>query len=354
MNQIKPFSSVYSSQFAELLTKLNISLVISTYQAGKLITISPYDSDKLIQLPRTFNNAMGIAIKSDMIAVATKYSVEVLKNDSQLAAFYPKKPKTYDNIYIPQASYHTGPLSLHDIAFVKNKLVAVNTAFSALSYIDHNHSFTPFWNAPFITELQPEDRCHLNGLAIENDEIKYLTALGKSNIKNGWRRNKINGGILIEYPSGEIILDGLSMPHSPRIYNGELYILNSAQGELIVVDVKNRSYKVVLKLGGFLRGMDRIGDYLFIASSKLRHNNSVFKDLDIAKTSFSGIIAIYLPYKTVVGKFEYQMSVDEIYDLKILHNTLRPNIITTNEVRGKAISSPSYSSWITEKKKNPL
>jgi len=265
MNQIKPFSSVYSSQFAELLTKLNISLVISTYQAGKLITISPYDSDKLIQLPRTFNNAMGIAIKSDMIAVATKYSVEVLKNDSQLAAFYPKKPKTYDNIYIPQASYHTGPLSLHDIAFVKNKLVAVNTAFSALSYIDHNHSFTPFWNAPFITELQPEDRCHLNGLAIENDEIKYLTALGKSNIKNGWRRNKINGGILIEYPSGEIILDGLSMPHSPRIYNGELYILNSAQGELIVVDVKNRSYKVVLKLGGFLRGMDRIGDYLFIA-----------------------------------------------------------------------------------------
>jgi uncharacterized protein (TIGR03032 family) len=344
-HEIKPFDCQYSPQFAELLTNLNISLVISTYQAGKLITLSPQDTDKLVQLPRTFDNVMGLAVKDDTLAAATKYNVEILKNDTRLAPLYPNKPNTYDHIYIPQATYHTGPLALHDMAFLNDKLVAVNTMFSTLAYIDDTQSFTPFWQPPFITELEPEDRCHLNGLAIENNEIKYLTALGNSNEKNGWRENKINGGILMEYPSGKIILDGLSMPHSPRIYNGKLYVLNSAQGELIEVDVKNHSYEVLLKLDGFLRGMDRFGDYLFIAGSKLRHNNETFKNLPISETSFSGIIAIYLPTKTVIGKFEYKMSVDEIYDVKVLPDTLRPNILTTEGIGKTAISFSDNYFW---------
>ncbi|MBN2893436.1 MAG: TIGR03032 family protein [Bacteroidales bacterium] len=346
MNAPKPFECEYPPQFAELLHNLNISLAISTYQAGKVVLLSPTDKDKLIQLPRTFENAMGMATKDDQLAISTQSKVEILKSSSTLAKKYIKKPNTYDHIYMPRASYHTGYLALHDMAFVKDKLVAVNTLFSSLSYIDDQQSFTPFWQPPFITDLMPEDRCHLNGMAIENDEIKYLTALGSTDVKQGWRENKINGGILMEYPSGRIILDNLSMPHSPRIFDGKLYLLNSAQGELIEVNPEKGTYEVIVNLGGFARGMEKIGEYLFIGVSKLRHNNDVFNDLPITKTSFAGVVAVHLPYKSIVSKIEYKMSVEEIYDVKILPNKLRPNILSSDmDVQKGAITFNEKSFW---------
>jgi len=342
----KPFDCNYSPQFAELLHKLKISLAISTYQAGKVIMVSSVDSDKLIQLTRTYKDAMGMAVSQNKLAIASFDEVTVLKNRPELAKSYPTKKNVYDAIYIPTARYNTGSLSLHDMEFMEDKLVAVNTSFSCLSYIDSENSFTPFWQPPFITELKPEDRCHMNGLAVENNEIKYLTALGNSNTVQGWRNNKMDGGILMEYPSGKIILDGLAMPHSPRVFNGKLYVLNSAKGELICVNPTTGTYEVVVKLGAFARGMSLHGDYLFIGVSKLRHNSKVFSDLEIAKTSFSGIIAVYLPYKSIVGSLTYEMSVDEIYDVKVIDNYLRPSLLSPDmEIHKKAITTPSGSFW---------
>ncbi len=314
----KPFDCSYSPQFAELLYKLKISLAISTYQAGKVVFISAIENDKLIQLARTFKEAMGMAVSENKLAVSAQDEVVLLRNRPELASSYPTKKGIYDGIFIPNARYNTGSLSLHDMDFVNDKLIAVNTLFSCLSNIDNKYSFTPFWQPPFISELAPEDRCHLNGLACEDNKIKYLTALGISNTNQGWRESKMHGGVLMEYPSGKIILDGLAMPHSPRIYNGKLYLLNSAQGELICVNPENGTYEVVVQLGGFARGMSLHGDYLFIGVSKLRHNSKAFSDLEIAKTSFAGVIAVYLPYKSIVGSFKYEMSVDEIYDVKVI------------------------------------
>lgn len=342
----KPFDCSYSPQFADLLHKLGISLVISTYQAGKVIVLSAVNSDKLTQLPRTFENAMGIAVNNTKLAVSTKNEVVVLQNRPELASSYANKKGVYDGIYIPAVRYNTGYLALHDMEFTNNKLVAVNTIFSCLSYIDDEYSFKPFWQPPFVSELTPEDRCHLNGMAIENNEIKYLTALGNTNVLQGWRDKKMNGGILIEYPSGKIILQGLAMPHSPRMYNGKLYLLNSAKGELICVNPENGSYELVVKLGGYARGMARCGDYLFIGLSKLRHNSKIFSDLEIAKTSYAGVVAVYLPYKAVVGCIKYEMSVDEIYDVKILENSIRPSIISPEmTIHGHAICTPLGSFW---------
>lgn len=342
----KPFECTYSPQFAELLHKLGISLAISTYQAGKVVFLSPVETDRLIQLTRTFENAMGMAVSNNTLAVSVKNEVTVLRNRPELASSYPKKRGVYDGIYIPSARYNTGYLALHDMEYMNEKLTAVNTLFSCLSYIDDKFSFTPFWQPPFITELAPEDRCHLNGIAVENNEIKYLTALGNTNSMQGWRDKKMNGGILMEYPSGKIILNGLAMPHSPRIYNGKLYLLNSAQGELICFDPEKGTSELIVNLGGFARGMSRYGDYLFIGVSKLRHNSKAFSDLEIAKTSFAGVIAVYLPYKSIVGSFKYEMSVDEIYDVKVIEGSVRPSLLSPDmAVHKQAISTPQGSYW---------
>ncbi|MBN2743318.1 MAG: TIGR03032 family protein [Marinilabiliaceae bacterium] len=352
----KPFDCEYNPQFAQLLNDLGISLAISTYQAGKVVMMSPVAGDQLMQLPRTFAGAMGMASTQNRLAVACRHEVIELNNIAPLAASYPTKPNVYDAMYVPRATIHTGYLAMHDMEYLDNhRLVGVNTLFSCLAEIDGRNNFTPIWKPPFISELLPEDRCHMNGMAVDNHQIRYLTALGSGNTAHGWRDNKLNGGILMEYPSGEIILSGLSMPHSPRVYDGKLYLLNSAQGELIEVDVANKRYEVVVKLGGFARGMARCGDYLFIGLSKLRHNSKVFADLPIAQTSFAGVVAVYLPYKTIVGQIRYAMSVDEIYDVKVIP-AMRPNILSPDmDVHQQAYAYANVCFWadLDEKKSKP-
>ena len=351
MNNPIPFECQYTPQFAELLHDLKISLVISTYQAGKVIILSAVEQDKLIQLPRNFDLAMGMAIKNDKMAITTYNEVIVLKKSIELAHSYPQKKNVYDGIFIPQATYYTGNIRMHDLAFIENnKLVGVNTLFSCLSYIDDNYHFTPFWKPNFISQIAPQDRCHLNGIAIENDKIKYVSALGKTDKPHAWRENKIQGGIVMEYPSGKIIADNLGMPHSPRIYDNELYLLNSAQGELIKINPETGNYDVITELGGFARGMAKYGDYLFIGVSKLRHNSKEFSDLPIAETSYAGVIAVYLPYGNIVGNFKYTTSVDEIYDVKILENLIRPSILSHNSnIHRLALNTPEFSTWAINK-----
>ncbi|NOZ36205.1 MAG: TIGR03032 family protein [Chlorobi bacterium] len=341
-----PFDCSYSPQFAELLHNLGISLIISTYQAGKVIILSSVEKDKLIQLPRTFDNPMGIAVEKKALAIATKNEVVVLRNADGLGKRYPLNPGKYDGIFVPRAKYYTGNIAMHDMEFIANKITGVNTLFSCLCNIDDKYSFTPFWKPPFISELVSEDRCHLNGTATENNSIKYVTALGKTNTLQGWRNNKMSGGIIMEYPSGEIITEGLGMPHSPRVYDGKLYVLNSAQGELIRINTKNGTSEVICNLGGFARGMSRYGDYLFIGVSKLRHNSAVFRDLPIAEKSFAGVVAVYLPYGSIAGQLEYTMSVDEIYDVKVLEGLKRPSILSdSSEVHELALSVPGQTFW---------
>lgn len=343
----KPFDCTYTPQFAELLFNLGISLAVSTYQAGKVIILSAVEKDKLIQLPRTFESPMGMATIDDVLAVATKNEVIVLRNSKSSAATYPQKKNVYDGMFLPRATYYTGTVAMHDMAYLENDdLVGVNTAFSCLCKIDDKHSFSPFWQPDFISDLVPEDKCHLNGMAVENGAIKYLSALGKTNTMQGWREGKMNGGIVMEYPSGKIIADELGMPHSPRIYNDELYILNSTQGELLKIDRATGEKEVVCNLGGFARGMSRSGDYLFIGVSKLRHNSTAFNDLPIADKSFAGVVAVYLPYGSIAGKFEYKMSVDEIYDVQVLPKLRRPSLISPSmEATKNSIVTPDQSFW---------
>jgi len=348
---LPPFSSTYSPNVPELLNSLNISLALSTYQAGKLIFLSAENDETLIQLPRTFDNIMGIAVDGNKLAVACKTETVELLNNHELAPTYPKSPNTYDGLYLPRATYYTGQLALHDMIFSKGNILAVNTLFSCLSIINNECSFKPIWQPKFIKELTPDDKCHLNGMATIDGKPVYVSALGKTDTRQGWRDNKMKGGVLINVDSNEIILENLPMPHSPRIYNDNLYILLSASGELAAVDKDKGTYGTITKLGCYARGMDRYDDYLFIGVSKLRHKSSVFGDLPIAKTSFAGIIIVYLPTGNTVGHIRYETSVEEIYDVKVLPGLRRPGIVSHTQVTNKlALTSPIGDFWAGEDK----
>lgn len=329
MTELPPFTCSATPGFADVLYKLRSSIVISTYQAGKVIFISARNERELIQFPRTFLKPMGIALSAQKLAIASQNEVSLFSNTPGQAQHYPKKPNVYDTIYIPRATYYTGELDIHDVHLVNNKIFAVNTRFSCVSLINDDYSFTEIWRPKFITELQPEDRCHLNGLVIQDDKPKYLTALGETNSAKGWRTNKAEGGILIDGDSQEIILRNLPMPHSPRQYKEGLLVLLSATGELVHVDVQSGSYKVIHRFDGFVRGMDRVGDLLFIGLSKVRTTSTAFGDLPIAEHSpVCGIAIFHLPSCKMIGQLKYESSVEEIYDVRIVPGSTRPMIMS--------------------------
>ncbi len=346
-NPPEPFSCTNSPNLPELLQQLNCTIAISTYQAGKVVFISAIDENNLVQLPRNFQKAMGLAIRDHQMAVATKNEVVVLGNAQGLAPNYGPQPNTYDALYVPRAVYYTGEVDIHDMEWGEKGLYAVNTRFSCISLINDRFSFEPVWKPSFITDLQPADRCHLNGMVMQNGAPKYATALGQSDTGKGWRDKVETGGILIDVETDEIILEGLAMPHSPRMYDGSLYMLLSATGELIKVNIAEKKYEVLLKLDGFLRGMAKYGDYLFIGLSKLRKNSSIFRDLPITKKALhSGVEIIHLPTATSVAHIRYNASVEELYDIQIIPNFKRPGILGIDkEEHRRALVSPTDNYW---------
>lgn len=350
MNTLSPFSCSFTPNLPELLTKLNCTIVITTFQAGKVIFISPKNEEELVQLPRSFKRAMGLTTQGEKMAIATGKEIIVLKNSKELAFNYPKKKATYDALYVPRAAYFTGEVDIHDLHWGKKGLWAVNTSFSTLCLIDDNYSFTPVWQPPFISTLAGEDRCHLNGLAMENGEPTYITALGKGDTKQAWRENIVKGGILMHIPSNEIIVEGLAMPHAPRIFDGKLYVLLSAKEQLICVDPQSGKYEVVAQIPGFVRGMAKHGDFLFVGTSKLRKNSSTFKHLEIAeKAAVAGVTVVHLPTGTIMAQMTYHASVDEIYDIQVLPNIIRPNILNTyQETHLNAVHLPKQTYWTSE------
>lgn len=358
MNQpgtaLAPFSCQYTPQIPELLLRLQCTVALSTYQAGKLVFISAKDENSLIQLPRTFQKPMGIAedVEKDKIALACKEEIVVFANSKDLASHYPKSPNTYDALYMPRVTYHTGNLDLHDLRFGANdQLFAVNTLFSSIITIDDDYNFTPYWQPKFIDKLVSEDRCHLNGMIVKDGQPKYATAFNTGNSFQSWRENITETGVLIDVESNEIIAENLAMPHSPRIFSNDVYVLLSATGELVKIDVKGGQKETIVKLNGFVRGMDLYKDYLFIGLSKLRKNSSTFGKLPFAEmANEAGIVIVHLPTASIAGKITYLTSLDEIYDVHILANKIRPNILNTITDDYKAgLMIPETTFWAKPK-----
>jgi len=193
----------------------------------------------------------------------------------------------------------------------------------------------PRWRPPFVSALSPEDRCHLNGMAIVNDEVKYVTCLGQTDTQGGWRENKRSGGLLLDVPSGEIITSGLSMPHSPRSYGGHLWILESGEGTLSRIEPESGKAQIIAQMPGFTRGMDFFGPYAFIGLSQVRET-AIFSGLPLTERLAEnertcGVWVIDLRNGKTVAFLRFESGVQEIFAIQVLPGIVHPDVITDDE-----------------------
>jgi uncharacterized protein (TIGR03032 family) len=322
-----PFRYVHSAELAPFLGALGVALVVSTYQAGKLLMVRTV-AGHVSTLLRSFFQPMGMAVAGGRMAVGTRNEIWFLRNVPDLAPQVDPQGQT-DACFVPRSCHVTGDIRIHELAWAGDELWIVNTRFSCLCTLHPEYSFVPRWRPPFVTALTAEDRCHLNGLAIVQGRPKYVTALGETDTPEGWRPSKATGGCLIEVPCSEVIARGLSMPHSPRVHDGRLWLLESGTGRLLLLDPASGRSEPVVELPGYARGLAFYGRYAFVGLSKIRET-STFGGLPIAerlKDLKCGIWVIDVPTGQTVTFLEFEKGVEEIFDVQILPGYRFPEVI---------------------------
>ena len=275
-----PLRSVHTTNLPGILEHFGISLLVTTYQAGKLVILRP-DGQVLNTHFRNFKKPMGMAVDGARLAIGTAQEIWEFRNVPAVCQRIEPKGKV-DACYLPRSGHMTGDIQIHEMMYRGQELWFVNTAFSCLCTYDQEHSFVPRWRPPFVTAYEPSDRCHLNGLGVADGKPKYVTALGKTDTAGGWRENKKNGGILMDIETNEILVEGLSMPHSPRWYQDRLWVLQSGDGSFGYVDLQSGKYEPIVELPGFTRGLDFIGNLAFIGLSQVRET-AVFSGISITE-----------------------------------------------------------------------
>jgi uncharacterized protein (TIGR03032 family) len=321
-----PLRSVYTQSFPQFLEQLGSSLLVSTYQTGKLICARA-DRATLNTHFRNLERPMGLAVAPGRIAVGTRAEVLDYRNFPAVAPKIEPAGK-HDACFLPRNKHFTGDMRIHEIAFAQGELWIVATNFSCLATLDAEHSFVPRWMPPFITELTNEDRCHLNGLCVVEGRVRYVTALGETDEPGGWREQKASGGVLIDVASGETVLTGLSMPHSPRWYDGRLWLLESGKGTLSVADPAAGSVETVAELPGFTRGLLFAGGLAFVGLSQVRET-ATFGGLPMLERldeRLCGVWAVHPETGETVGFLRFEELVQEVFDVAVLPGHRYPEI----------------------------
>ncbi len=316
----------YSPLFPNVLEQINASLLVSTYQAGKLCVIGVREG-KLTFAFHNFDRVMGVAVSPKRIAVGTRRQIFSLYPAHEVASRL-EPLGSHDACWLARTSFVTGSIHGHDLAWGTDGLWVVNTLFSCLCTLHEDYNFVPRWRPPFITEIIDQDRCHLNGLALENGQPRYVTAMAESNEPAGWRPTKATSGIVVDVPSGEIVARGLAMPHSPRLYNGKLWVLDSGKGLFSIVDTATGKTEPVEAMPGYTRGLAFAGPFAFVGLSKIRET-AVFGGVPIAEKRDQlrcGVGVVDVRSGKTVATLQFHSGVEEVFAVEVLPGTINPRL----------------------------
>ncbi|WP_083862885.1 TIGR03032 family protein [Calothrix sp. PCC 7507] len=327
-----------------------VSLAFTTYQTNRLFFIGCNEQGRVAAHERLFDKPMGMYASNNSIHVSTRYQIWRFENLLAAGESYQQS----DCLYIPRTAYTTGDLNVHDVVLDDaENLIFVNTDFSCLATISNDYSFVPLWQPPFISKLAAEDRCHLNGLAMRDGKPRYVTACSSTDTAAGWRNHRVKGGVVIDVQSNDIIATGLSMPHSPRWYNGKLWLLNSGTGEFGYIE--SGKFVPLTFCPGFGRGLAFWGKYAVVGLSKLR--SRPFSGLALetrlaneGKFPQCGLMIIDITNGEIVHWLQLSGVVEELFDVVVLPGVRQPQALGfQSEEIERLVTFPGSGGIVTTK-----
>lgn len=341
-------SITFSGGLAGFLRQQQIAFGFTSYQSGRLYLVGHSSDTRLALHEATYPKAMGLTGDGKRIYLGTLTEIVRLEN---VLATDQRANQVHDKVYVPRNSQTTGSVDIHEIGVRKNgRIVFVNTAYNCLCEPSTTHSFRPVWKPKFISALAREDRCHLNGLAMVDGEPGFVSAVCRSDVIDGWRDRRHDGGIIIDVRTDEIVAEGLSMPHSPRWYRDKLWVLNSGSGELGWIDRPSRSFRPLVFLPGFLRGLSFHGDYAFVTLSKPRHGrfeglalDGTLKDKDA--DAWCGVQVVSLVDGSVTQWLRLDGPITELFDVCVLPGVLNPITLGPQSAEIRSFITMDRPAW---------
>jgi uncharacterized protein (TIGR03032 family) len=337
-----------SRGLADWLVMNNVSLAFTSYQTGQLFLIGALPDKRISIHQRNFVRAMGLISQPDRVYVA---SIEAIWRLENILRRTERANQHFDRLFVPRNAQITGDLDVHEMAIDKHgRIIFVNTKYSCLATVNQVHSFRPIWKPKFISKLAAEDRCHLNGMAMVGGTPKYVTSVSTSDLLNGWRENREKGGVIIDIETNRIVTDELSMPHSPRVANGALWVLDSGRGYIAKVDETTGKKENVAFCPGFLRGLN-IWNGHAIATVSLPRDGS-FKDLELEDNirarggvPWCGIQIVDLRTGDIVQWIRLDGFIKELFDVGVIPGSQCPMAlgIGTPEVQSTISIEPDMA-----------
>jgi len=327
-----PYQVNASPSLAGWLRAHDLGLAISTYQIGKLFLVGAPDEGRLNVTERTFERCLGIAVREESLYLAGLNAIyrfsNVVPRGQQLEG--------HDAVYVPQVAWYTGDVFAHDVgALADGRPVFVNTLFGCLATVDEATSFRPVWTPPFISQLAPQDRCHLNGLAMDEPTGRpaYMTAVARTDTPRGWSDQRVGQGVVLDIARNAVVCEGLTMPHSPRLHQGKLYVLNAGTGELGRVEPEAGRFQPIAFVPGFARGL-ALHDGFALVGLSLPRSNQVFSGLPLeerlkaeGRRAECAVLVVDLATGAVVHWLRLGGVVRELYDIALLPGHRHPMLV---------------------------
>jgi uncharacterized protein (TIGR03032 family) len=319
----------FSSGFGDWLIRERVGLAASTYQTGHLLFIGVAEEGRPVPSAAGFSQAMGIAATSQRLYVGAKTDIWRMDNflrDDELDS------DLFDRVFVPRVSYVTGDINIHEIAVeASGRLVFANSRFSCLATLSETQAFKPLWKPKFVSRLAPEDRCHLNGLALEDGRVRYVTCCSTGDSIESWRgpRQQRDGGVLIDVESDAVIAEGLSMPHSPRAVGDAIYLIESGRGALVRIDRRTGRREDVVHCPGFARGLAFVGRYAVLTISLPRSASLEMFDLMQSlkargASPWRGLLIVDLAKGDIVEWMRIEGDVMELFDVAVIPGVRGP------------------------------
>ncbi|MCA9312688.1 MAG: TIGR03032 family protein [Phycisphaerales bacterium] len=323
-----------------------ISIAFTTYQVGKMFMVGLQPDGRLSVYERTFNRCMGLHASDDARTLWMTSLFQLWRFEN----FVPRGQATvdgYDRLYVPTLGHTTGDVDIHDLHVrTDGTPVFVVTSFNCIATVSPERSFVPLWKPPFISALVGEDRCHLNGMAVDphTREPAYVTMVSRSDVSDGWRDRRVGGGLLMDVRTNNVIAEGLSMPHSPRVHPDRpdrVWLLNAGTGFLGYVDVGEGEFHEVAFCPGFLRGLTFVGNHALVGLSASRENRTfqgMPLDDNLRQRDAEARCAVHV-VNLNTGSTEHWLRVGgivhELYDVVALRGVIRPMLLgfKTDEIR---------------------
>ena len=319
--QQQPIKITCTRGLAGWLLRNNVTVAFSSYQSGRLYLVGVDKDERVSFHERFFARAMGLYADPQRILLATLFQVWRLEN---ILGPEQRTNEGADCHYVPRVAHTTGDLDIHDIGVMADgRIVFVNTLYSCLALLSPTHSFRSYWTPPFISKLAPEDRCHMNGLAMRDGQPAYVTAVCRSDVVNGWRDRRAEGGCVIDVQSDAIISEKLSMPHSPRLYQDKLWVLNSGLGQLGTVDMNSGEFVPHTFCPGFMRGLAFHNGYALVGLSLPRDGSfsGLALDGELKKRDaepWCGVQVVELATGNIVEWIRLEGGVSELLDVQVI------------------------------------